>query len=276
MANPNNYPVTLVPPILNFRPDRFESSDLKLIASGTYQVEFGTNINDHAEIWVYDTNGDIAGHTTLYASNTNLKLYTIVDNTGAYETINIDMATVLQELILDAGKYSLTVNIFRNEVGKEDGYQLAVTDISNDRTELRLTLTDANDSSIHDLYEWIVPSVPPIFAQALIDQTLGFASDVNIDEVITAHSLAAKLESINAGTLQRMSNANVTDAYLATTKKIINDVHTSALGMMASEVAGGNINIQEDDLKRFVSQATQVVLKDIIDKQLYDPHFVIS
>lgn len=271
MPNQLNYPDEIPIPYIGVRPSRLTSTDVKFIQNGLKQILFGTTINDLIEIWVYDSNGSVAGHTNLYPESDSLGLITVVDNTGAYEMLDLDMGKIVRIMAVEPGRYGLVLNFFRNEVGSESGDHLYISDISDDRTELRLHPKIVSDSLNRDIYEWIVPSVPKEQAQGLIDQTFGTSDNFTDSQVIDPLKVSKDLDLLIDGTMSRVQYSNSIHSYNDLVSAILAEVHTRALDNMAADV--GNLNIQDADLDQYLAEAVADVIREFKDQGIIDPRF---
>lgn len=273
MPNQLNFPDQIPVPYINERPERISQTDRSLSRVGTKQIVFGTTERDHAELWVYDTNGAIAGHINLFPTDDALSLTTLVDNTGAYEMLNIDMGKAVRLMTIESGRYGFVANFFRDEVGSEIGDKLYISDISDDRTELRLYPKRINDRILREIYEWVVPSVPKLEAQGLIDQTFARSVDFTDEEALNPNKVTADLDRIINGTSARIQYAQAERNYEDMVIKVIELAGNRALIKMANDTA--NRNIQEADLQNYIREATGEVIRELRDRGEIDPRFEV-
>lgn len=274
MPNQLNFPDQLPDKLVLERPSRLASVDTKRFQTGIKQVVFGITERDVVEIWVYFPDGRIAGHITLPVHDPAIKLATAMDNTGAYEFLNIDFGDVVRRLGIEQGRYGLVVNIFRNEVGSEFREKLTVETISEDRTELRLVAARPTDNLMREIYEFTVPSVPKIIAQGLIDQTFGGSLDALPEEQLDSVKVLADVDIFINGTSARIDYADAEVAYDTMTNTVLERVYPLILNKMAADVQ--NLNIQEADLEKYMSQAVQEVVRDMRDRGEIDNRFEVT
>jgi hypothetical protein len=273
MPNQLNFSDPIPSPYVAERPERLSKIDRNLSQVGNKQIVFGTTERDHAELWIYDSNGSIAGHVNLFPTDDALSLTTLVDNTGAYEMLNIDMGKAVRLMSIESGRYGFVANYFRDEVGSEIGDRLYVADISNDRTELRLYPKNINDRILREIYEWVVPSVPKLEAQGLIDQTFARSVDFTDSEALNPTKVTADLDRIINGTSARIQYARAELSYDEMVTKVIELAGNRALVKMANDTA--NRNIQEADLQNYIREASGEVIRELRDRGEIDPRFEV-
>ncbi len=270
MPNLENFPNPIPIPI-NQRPSRLDDNDTKLFESGSQQILFGTNPKDGVELWIYNSDGTLATHVSLDATDDSLGLNTVIDNTGAYEYVNLDMTSIIQRLGLEQGRYQLVANFFRTEVGNEIGNKLFITDISPDRTELRLHPTQLDQTIVNDIYEFVVPSVPRTEAQGLVD--LIFAKTSDVSRTISDATVMAEMTLELPDTIARVVNSNSYTTYAAMVNNIIQEAYQRTLNNMAAD--SNNLNIQDADLEGYVSSAVEDIVREHKDAGKVDAKFNI-
>jgi hypothetical protein len=264
MANQRNF-ADSVASTLNTRPARLSSRDTDLFQLGVKPVWFGTDPRDMIELWVYDSNGNIVTSLNIPATSNALTLTTVVDITGTYEYVNLDMGQYVRDMVLEQGRYSIVVNFFRTEVGSPDQRVLYVDAISPDRTELRLRLLDTTKSA--ELQEWVVPSVPKLEAKGLVDRTFG-KLDV---PGITRGLVESAVQELRSSVGTQVSYADVTTQYQMLIDKLIQDVYPRILNHMALDTT--NPSIQDADFDQYVRDSvvevlTQYQASNMIDARL--------
>lgn len=269
MANQLNYPNGLSSTEFQ-RPSRILQSDIDLIQSGSQEILFGTRLRDNVEVWAYNPDGSFAAHTVIRPDDSELTLATVIDTGGANEILNIDVKTVALNMGLSPGRYAMVFNFFRDEVGSEDSYKLYISDISSDRTEVKLQLLKDIPSSIKDIYEFVVPSVPKLYAQALIDQVFGKSLDALPQEKITPDKLLTVLSDVR----NRVIYSDSQHSYDTLVNKLVDRAHTLILEEMAGDI--DNFNIQYPELIRYIEDSLDVVITDMIQKGEIDPRFNIN
>jgi hypothetical protein len=273
MPNSLNYGKPLTNTLFQ-RPSRITPADLKLLRMGQAPVVFGTTIRDLVELWIYNPDGSIAAHVNIGPTDEVLRQATFVDQTGGYETININLREVVTELDVQPGRYAMVANFFRNEIGSEGGNNLFIADISDDRTELRLEPIEVTDDIINDIFEFIVPSVPKQYAKGLIDQAFAVPIDAPPVDEISSSKVEVEIEAITQGTMDRVGYAQANQEYLNLYATILSRTYVQALDNMASDVF--NYNVQQIELESYITTALSAVVYDIVQRGEADPRFLLT
>lgn len=256
------------------RPDRIDETDLQLIENQPKQIIFGTNPNDNVEVWMYNPDSSFAGHLRLGPTDPALVISTLVDNNGAVEVLNVDMRLVGQRLALEAGRYGLALNFFRDEVGSELGPKFYVANISADRTEVLLKPIDITDDVAKQVFEFIEPSVPKLFAKALVDQIFGKALSAPSNQTLTIDMLNGVLESLQPGILDALVTANVIGSYSQTVSTVLSRTYTATLDAMAAD--NKNYNIQRIELENYIFSSLATVIAAMNSAGEIDPRLKVS
>jgi hypothetical protein len=273
MANQLNYPEPLPNTSLQ-RPNRVRNIDLELIESSNKQILFGTNDRDSVEVWIYNPDGSKAGHLLLHPNDTALSLTTLVDNTGPFELMNIDLQAVIDRLQLDPGRYSLVANFFRNEVGSEEGYKLFIHEISQDRMEVRLRPVRATNQVLSDIYEFIVPSVTRLAADAIISEVFNKSTDAQPGETITLEAFISNVNQVRTNTLQRILRSSAVIDVYNLFNTIMDRTYSRALDKMAADVY--NQAIQQDELEKYIAVSFAEIIAEMIDRKEVSPLFQLA
>jgi hypothetical protein len=269
MANQLNY-TTPVTGVLQ-RPDRIAASDLALIETGEKQIVFGTDPSDNVEVWVYNPDGSFAGSLRLDVTDPALVVSTIIDNSGNHEVLNVDMRSVGQRMALESGRYGLVMNFFRDEVGSMIGPKLYLADISPDRTEVLLKPVDVTDDMRTQVFEFVEPSVPKLYAKALVDQIFGRAIAAPANQKVSVELLNALLEQIRDGFLTCVVNAELIPAYSTIVFKVLDRTYTEAINLMAADT--NNHNVQRDEIEHYIITALNSVVAQMKLNGEIDPRF---
>ena len=123
----------------------YGEQDVSLISS--LEVNTSLSSSSYIEYFVYDNNQN------LLSSDYNFKDYTVVNdgqsagNNGDISQIIIDPEVSLISYGFDQGEYITYFNFFNKQIGS-DFQQLYITEISSDRTEIRLDSTSLTDVDI--------------------------------------------------------------------------------------------------------------------------------
>lgn len=254
-----------IPSALNTRPARLSSRDTNLFQIGERPVWFGTSERDMVEVWVYDTNGNIVNHINIPATSKSLTLTTVVDSTGTYEYLNLDMGQYVRDMVLEQGRYTITVNFFRLEVGSPESPILYVEAISPDRTELRLRLL--NEDYAGDLQEWAIPSVPKLEAKGLVDRSFG---KLNVPG-ITNSLVEDTIRRIRPQTMEQVAYSETTELYQTLVTQVIQDVYPRILDRMALDVT--NEAVQDVEFDNYIRQSVEDVLQQYKSANRIDARF---
>lgn len=238
---------------------------------GQKQVLFGITERDVVETWVYNSDGTIAGHLNLFPADTALSLATLVDQTGPYELLNVDLVDAMQRMEIQPGRYAVVMNFFRDEVGSEAGYKLYISDISEDRTELQLYPVQVTGDVIRDLYEFVAPSVPKTFANGLIDQFFNKSQDAQFSERISWERFVAELDAQLDSTQSKVQYAQRENSLWNLYTNIVERAYPLALDNMAADVR--NTSVQQIELETYIMSAVDAVIQSMISAGEIDPHF---
>jgi len=270
MANQLNFPDPL-PTSVPARPQRIAVEDLSLSVPKNKQVIFGADARENIEIWLYNPDGSFAGHLRLGVNDPALGHITVVDNSGTNEIVGLEMTAICTKIGLEPGRYTMVANFFRDEVGSETGHKLYISDISDDRTELRLKPVFVNDEILRDLYEFTAPSVPKLFAQGLLDQLLRASSDFTNTDSLAYDVVATELNKLRERTVSRLEYSGTYDIYKSTLDNILRRTRTVVLELMDSDRS--NRYIQQNDLDSYIYTALQTVITEASARGEIDPRF---
>ncbi len=250
------------------RPIRLNNFDFKLLSVGFKQVLFGQTENDLVEVYFYDSNNTIDSHINLYAPSDALSISTAVDvDNNTQQFLSIDLPKVAELTNLIPGRYSMVLNFFRDEIGSEAGNHLYIKDISESRTEIKLVPFNETPEIFREMYEFIVPSITKLYAQALVDEIFGRSLDALSGESITFNET---ISNINRNTPNIISRLNYSGTYNSF-KSFIHDVilltHTKTLDLIQS----GDRNIQESELKSYIAESLSSAITDIKNSGFLNP-----
>ena len=121
----------------DFIPQSYNSEDISLISNDTLQEEFSDS--SYIEFYVYDLNQN------LITSDLNYTNYTVLDSEGniednALSSIITNPQEDIEKAGFDDGSYIAYYNFFDQQIGNPSS-NLYISNISSDRTELRLNST---------------------------------------------------------------------------------------------------------------------------------------
>lgn len=270
MPNQLNFPDKLISTHFQ-RPERLSKLDLNIMQVGTKQVLFGTTGNDIVEIWIYNGDGTISGHMNLAPTDTALSLTTYIDQPGPQELLNLDMVDILNRMAIQPGRYAIVANFFRNEVGSEDGYKLYISDISTDRLEVRIRPVKATGQVIKDIYEFVTPSVPKFYANALLSQTFNKSLDAEPDEILTWSAFRIQLDRHIEPTMSKVRYAGREVELQSIYNILVDRAYARALDKMADDTL--NLYVQQPEIENYVIAALTEIIAEMTTAGEIDPHF---
>jgi hypothetical protein len=126
----------------SFLLQNYEVQDTSLIS--TVEIDTSLTSGSYIELFIYDLNQNIL------TSDYNFSQYTVLNNgqsagsNNVLSQIEIDPENILIENGFDQGEYITYFNFFNKQIGSEL-QQLYISEISSDRTELRLDSTSLTD-----------------------------------------------------------------------------------------------------------------------------------
>jgi len=253
------------------RPHRISKIDEDLLNITKQQILFGTNANDIVELWMYNQDGTFASHFNLGFNDTALTIATVITPAGPTEILNIDLKDVGNRMQIQPGRYVMVGNFFRDEVGSEVGYKLYISDISNDRTQVVLTPVAYTDQVSHDIFSFITPSVPKLYAKGLVDQIFGTAIQFDTTQQITPETLLPVLDNIIPNTTNRITNSDTLDIYNTLVTTLLSRVYSTTLNNMATDVF--NLEIQYIELEKYLENAIDSVIYNMMQTGEISPQF---
>jgi hypothetical protein len=129
----------------DFSSQTYEGQDVNLIS--TFDISTDLSSSSYIESFIYDNNQNIL------SSNYNFTQYTVLNNGQSPGTnnnifqIEIDPEQTLINEGYDQGQYITYYNFFNKQIGSEL-QQLYISEISSDRTEIRLDSTSLTNADI--------------------------------------------------------------------------------------------------------------------------------
>ena len=192
MANQENYVQQIPGNPQAFSVSRIaESENDTDIIQGRIPGQFGFNSDDNIEMHFYDTANRLVGSVVIPVSTGIISARTILLSDGTKdEKVIIDMTRVQKELglLVPPGTYSVTLNLFSNEIGSYTNPKMIIEEVSPSRTELRLGFTTAfTQTEQNELFEFTEPSVPRVVAAGLVAGTVG----VDTGDIVNVNDTAA-------------------------------------------------------------------------------------
>ena len=274
MPNPLNFG-SPIGSMVGERPYRLSTDDQDLVITSDKMVIFGNHPNDCVEIWFYNTDGSLAGNIVVPITSPTLTLTSVIDTNGSYELLNIDYETLLPSVPLLPGRYAVSIYLLQNEVGDYSNKKLYIDKISPSRTEIKLTTDNhADATSQKEIYEFVVPSVPRLYAKALIDQF--FAEDINpqIGKSITVADVVSNMNEIHSDTGQRIVNSLSATSFNSLFDYIENETYKKAIEKLKEDTT--NYNVQSAEINSYISDSLDEVLLDVVRKKMVDPRFILE
>jgi hypothetical protein len=130
------------------RVNRYDLQDEQLLLPIVQQETFGKP-EDYVEYFVFDLGGNVLN------SNYNYNSYKLPSNYGYSQsylpTLEIDPIQDIENLGYESGEVTSRYNFFRKVSGEPFSSQLFISQISSDRTELRVGSTELDDIALIDV-----------------------------------------------------------------------------------------------------------------------------
>jgi hypothetical protein len=186
MSNQTNYVQAIPSNPKAFSVSRIAESENDIdIIQGRIPGQFGFGSDDNIEMHFYDTASRLVGSVVIPVNTGIISSRTILLPDGTTdEKVVIDMTRVQKELglLVPPGTYSVTLNLFANEIGSYTNPKMIIEEVSPSRTELRLGFTTTfTQTEQTELFEFVQPSVPRVIAAGLVAGTVGVESADVID-----------------------------------------------------------------------------------------------
>jgi len=146
----------------SLRATRLEKVDYDLLQYPPYRISYlPTLIPDSKqkiELHIYSAETWITGNHSINASNAIPNIIDPVTNESLqfpYGVLNIDIFNEFKSLGLTGGNFRFVLNFFKNCIGNYDNQFLKVSEISPDRTEVKLSLIDIeNQTGLFELADF--------------------------------------------------------------------------------------------------------------------------
>jgi len=294
MPNQHNFPEKLSN-LQHVRPSRVSNDDLALIVAQSPEgdpiesnIVFGQTIRDVVEVYVYDELNNIVAQINVRPNDPALRLIAFtpeqqvgVGQDQSPDLLQMDLVSIIGRANLPPGRYSVAVNFFRDEVGRQEGgneTKLFITDISPSRTEVRLQPVRPTEKLVGEIREFSNPSVPHFVAQALIDQTFGVSLDpIERTETITLPKFSRELARLDtkAGTTgslsvsSRLDRAGLGGDFYADFDISLRLIRDKALDILAQKAS--DLQVQNRELRQIIKEATEQVLIEMVTVGEIDP-----
>jgi len=193
----------------NFALENYSSSDEALISQNEIEITFNPNL-DYIEYYVYNPDGGL-----LYPLNGNspiLNTYSIVS-----DKLVLDPEFDLTENGFFNGTYNTTYNFLSNRIASSFFRRYYISEISSDRTEIRLSSTDISS-------EEIIASVNEFINEREADQFYpDFYLDFGNNQLVIANNIALDVNTV----LIKLYEALPTQFQIKTTLWVVEQVSNS-------------------------------------------------
>lgn len=191
---------------------------------------FGFDYTDNIELHFYDSQNNLVNTTIIPVASGMVSVRSIsLPDGGIEEKVIIDMARVQTELglFLMPGTYTVTINLFSDEIGSYGNKKLTIEEISPSRTELRLGFNVRyTDTESSELFEFIEPSLPRVVAAGTVGSIVGhneaelitqeneppqtqtqmFITDVNVELESLVPTIQSELTTIESALPSELNN----------------------------------------------------------------------
>ena len=134
-----------------FFPPKYNANELNLIPSFFSKTSFNPN-NCYIESFTFNLNNDLLFLTYDYTDYVILNDGQSAGNDGALSKIILDPERdlMINGLETPNGEYIILYNFFQKRIGTP-GENIYISEISSDRTEIRLDSTELNSSQLQNL-----------------------------------------------------------------------------------------------------------------------------
>jgi hypothetical protein len=178
MSNQKNYVQQIPTSPQVFSVSRIAESENDIdIIQGRLPGQFGFDADDNVEMHFYDSVNRLVGSVVIPVSTDIISARTVLLPDGTQdEKVVIDMTRVQKELglLVSPGTYSVTINLFSNEIGSYTNPKMIIEEVSPSRTELRLGFNNVvTQTESNELFEFVQPSVPRVIAAGLVSSVMG-------------------------------------------------------------------------------------------------------
>ena len=270
-------------PIVSFehqRMFRLTPDDQSELEIGEKINLFGSNDKQNIEMWFSNPDGSYAGDILLKVTDPDIGLVSVPDTDGQqYEYLIFNLEKIVERIGLKPGRYSVSVSVYQDEVSSADAdSKLTLMEISPSRTEVRLRDIDGGLST--ELYEFVIPSVPRIYAKALLDQIFarsvggleeGEYIDVGTDVTWSSVVLSQILSLYTPNVTERIIQAQATESYRLTLDEILRRTYYYALDSLANDYL--DMNVQSDQFRKYIADALDKTLNEMEQREELDPRF---
>lgn len=280
----------------NFRSNVTTNTEITYLASRIVRVpeesiflqevpgSFGYDNEDNIEVHFYSipTNQLILS-TRIKLDEGILKQHIVSYQDGTYKNyVRIDFTKMFEDkvLLLVPGDYYMVLNFFSDEVGSYDNKNLAITNISETRTEVELKLLQTKDAVnlVFDenlLIEFIDKSFQKPDAVGVIEKI--FTSGVELEDPTEGVTATGIIQNIAAGnqtfadTIARIERIGLREEFEAQLNDFITKFYRPMVEKIVTE---GDERIQPAEIELFIRQAVPQLIANL--KVAVDPRIIVS
>ena len=187
---------------------------------GRLPGQFGFDQDDNIEMHFYDSTNNLVGSVLIPVDTGIISGRTVALPDGTTdEKIVVDMTRVQKELglLIPPGTYTVSINLFSNEIGSYTNPKMIIEEVSPSRTELRLGFVASNitDVEVSELFEFTQPGVPRVVAAGIVADALGVENPTSTqdqaapgpDEILGFTSnIIQKLEDVDPEIISKLSD----------------------------------------------------------------------
>lgn len=131
-----------------FQNQNYTSKDEALLNSLSVSKEFGLP-EDNVELHVISPNGELLDIVYDFKNYTTLKTN---EGTSLYSQVIVDPKSDLESFGLNQGTYDVVYNFYRTMFSSSEANQFYITEISSDRTEIKVSTNNASYTSLGQSY----------------------------------------------------------------------------------------------------------------------------
>ena len=131
-----------------FQNQNYTSKDEALLNSLNVSKEFGLP-EDNVELHVISPNGELSDIVYDFKNYTTLKTN---EGTSLYSQVIVDPKSDLESFGLNQGTYDVVYNFYRTMFSSSEANQFYITEISSDRTEIKVSTNNASYTSLGQSY----------------------------------------------------------------------------------------------------------------------------
>jgi len=246
---------------------------------GRLPGQFGFDQDDNIEMHFYDSSNNLVGSVIIPVNTGIISGRTILLPDGTEdEKIVVDMTRVQKELglLVPPGTYTVSINLFSNEIGAYNNPKMIIEEVSTSRTELRLGFVASNitDVEVSELFEFTQPSVPRATAASILADILVVDNPTSTedqqapgpDEILAFTSnVIQKLEDVDPEIITKLSDIqpDANDNLFATIRVLNEAIYDEFLSLLENTKNSKQFDrLQESELLILVQKAVDKALKN--------------